>query len=112
MRGPMEEYPDQLRTRARAVKPGSGPLGDFLWETASWDPAVEGLVHEAVQDGTEQELVDVARRLLDERRLTEPSRVVRPVHLLAGAGALDPGQLPPAGDGAAGPPQGPDLDPL
>jgi hypothetical protein len=112
MRGQMEEYPDQLRTRARAVKPGSGPLGDFLWETASWDPAVEGLVHEAVQDGTEQELVDVARRLLDERRLTEPSRIVRLVHLLAGAGALDPGQLPPAGDGAAGPPQGPDLDPL
>ena len=44
MRGPMEEYPDELRTRTTAGKPRSGPLGDFLWETASWDPAVEELV--------------------------------------------------------------------
>jgi DNA-binding transcriptional ArsR family regulator len=112
----MEQYPDELRTRTPAEKPGCGPLGDFLWETASWDPAVEGLVHEALQDGTERELVIVARRLLDERRLTEPSRIVRLVRLLADAGGLDPGQLPPAGGGAAGPPQGPsqspDLDPL
>jgi hypothetical protein len=73
----MEEYPDELRTRTTAGQPRSGPLGDFLWETASWDPAVEELVHEALKDGTERELVTVARRLLDERRLTEPSRIVR-----------------------------------
>ena len=112
----MEEYPDELRTRTTAEKPRSGPLGDFLEETASWDPAVEELVHEALQDGTERELVTVARRLLDERRLTELSRNVRLVRLLAAAGGLDPGQLPPAGDGAARPPDGPsarpDLDPL
>jgi len=112
----MEEYPDELRTRTTAGKPRSGPLGDFLWESASWDPAVEELVHEALKDGTERELVTVARRLLDERRLTEPSRIVRLVRLLAAAGGPDPGQLPPAGDGPAGPPDGPSpgpgLDPL
>jgi len=34
MRGPMEEYPDELRIKAPAGKPDSGRrLGDFLWET-------------------------------------------------------------------------------
>jgi hypothetical protein len=109
----MEEYPDELRTKVAAGKPGSGRLGDLLSETASWDPAVEEIVHEAVQDATERELVSAGRRLLDERRLTEPSLIVQLVRLLADVGGLDPGQLPGAADGAAGrPPQPPDLDPL
>jgi DNA-binding transcriptional ArsR family regulator len=109
----MEELPDELRTKAPAEKPGFRRLADFLWETASWDPVVERLVNESVHNGTEPELVTVGRRLLHERRLTEPSRIARLVQLLAVVGELDPGQLSGANDGVvAGPPLPPDLDPL
>lgn len=111
MRGPMEEYPDELRTKTPAGKPGTSRLRDFLREAASWDPDVEQLVDEAIQDGSERELVTAGRRLLDERRLTEPSLIARLVRLLADAGELGPGQLPDDGDGPAGPPGGPEPGP-
>jgi hypothetical protein len=104
----MEEYPDELRTKTPADQPGTSQLGDFLREAASWDPDVEQLVGEAVQEGSERELVTAGRRLLDERRLTEQSLVARLVRLLADAGGLGPGQFPDDGGGPAGPPPDPD----
>ena len=92
---PAEEHPDELRVTARPSGAGSGALGDFLRETAGWDPAVEPLVNVG-QDDSGQELVTAAR-LLDERLLTEPSQIARLLRLMAGAG------VPPAGDAAAGP---------
>jgi hypothetical protein len=109
----MDEYPDELRTAVPGTGPDFGPLGDFLWEAASWDPAIERLTHEEVQGGTERELAAAARRLLKQRLLAEPSRIARLVRLMAGVGLLDFEYLTERPDAAAaGRAPGPDLDPL
>jgi len=88
--------PDQLKTRAPAGRPDYGALDDFLSEAAAWDPAVEEMwlgVGDQEPGERDRELVAAARRLLDERRLTEPGMVYRLVTLLAEAGALGAGTL-------------------
>lgn len=89
------EIPDQLKKPVRTRHPGFDALDDFLWEAASWEPAVERLLEEACPDDTDQQLAEAARRLLDERLLTEPGMVYRVIRLLAEVGELDPDR--PAG---------------
>ena len=98
------EYPDQLKTPVRNDRPGTGVLDDFLWETASWDPALERLL--------EQEPAAAARHLLDERLVTEPGTVYRLVRLLAEAGELGADHLAPRGDPPGGARPGSGADPL
>lgn len=86
-------HPDQLRTPAPAGRPGYGALDDFLHDAASWDPAIEQVLQEVGRDGAEADLAAAARRVLDERLLTEPGLVYRLVRLLAEAGGLDAGDL-------------------
>src|SRR5689334_16833601 len=89
--------PDQLKTPAPAGRPGYDALDDFLFEAAAaWDPAVEEVwlgVGDQEPGDRDRELVAAARRLLDERRLTEPGMVYRLVTLLAETGALGAGIL-------------------
>jgi hypothetical protein len=87
-------HPDQLKTPAPAERPGYGALDDFLLDTASWDPGIEQVLEEA-RRGADADLAAAARRVLDERLLTEPGMMYRLVWLLAGAGGLDAGDLPP-----------------
>jgi hypothetical protein len=98
------EYPDQLKTPVRNDRPGTGVLDDFLWETASWDPALERLL--------EQEPTAAARQLLDEQLVTEPGTVYRLVRLLAEAGELGADHLAPLGDPPGGSRPGSGADPL
>jgi AAA ATPase domain len=100
---PAEEHPDELRVSARSAGAGSA-LADFLRETADWDPAVEPLVNVG-HDDSGQELVTAARRLIEERLVTEPSQIARLLRLLAGTG------VPPGGDAPAGPRHAHDLGP-
>jgi hypothetical protein len=111
---PLMEHPDQLKTPAPAGQRGYGDLDDFLWDAASWDPAAEQVLLDVCHHGTREELVAAARRLLDERLLTEPAMVDRLIWLLTEAGALDPGHLAAAAGepgstqpGAPGDPPGP-----
>lgn len=108
---PVEEFPDELRVAAQLDEPESGALGDFLREAASWEPAVERLVHAC------QDRFTAARQLLKERLLTEPSQIIRLVRALADAGALRAQDLeelddPPGAGGEAGGGRDPDPDPL
>ena len=90
------KHPDQLRTPVPAGRPDHDALDDFLLEAEAWDPAVEEVwpddrdrdPDDRDPDDRDRELVAAARRLLDERRLTEPAMVYRLVRLLAEAGAL------------------------
>jgi hypothetical protein len=108
------EYPDQLRTPVPTERPGFDALDDFLWETASWDPAVEPLLEKTRRDGADQGPAAAARRLLDEPLVTEPGMVYRLVRLLAEAGELNTDNLaaprcgPPGGTrpGSVGDPLG------
>ncbi|HEX5301465.1 MAG TPA: AAA family ATPase [Streptosporangiaceae bacterium] len=79
--------PDQLKVPAPTGQPACDALDDFMVEAAAWDPAVE-----EVWLG-DRELAGAARRLLDERLLTEPAMVYRLVALLAEAGVLAAGEL-------------------
>jgi hypothetical protein len=81
------ENPDQLKTPAPAGERGLDGLDDFLWEAASWDPAVEERLEEV------RDPVAAVQQLLEERLLTEPGTVYRAVRLLAETGALDPDSL-------------------
>lgn len=92
-------HPDQLRTPARAGRQGHSALDDFLLDAASWDPAVEQFLEETCRDGADADPVAAAGRLLDERLLTESGLVYRLIRLLAEAGGLDAGNLPPGADG-------------
>jgi hypothetical protein len=101
------EFPDQLRTPAPTRRPGIDALDDLLWEAASWDSAAERVILEASPEGTDQELVGAARRLLDEGLLTEPALAYRVIRVLADLGELRPGRpaaraWPTAGLAAAG----------
>ena len=108
------EYPDQLKTPVPTGRPGVDALDDFLWETASWDPAVESLLEKARRDGADQGSAAAAQQLLDEPLVTEPGMVYRLVRLLAEAGELNTDNLaaprcgPPGGTrpGSAGDPLG------
>jgi hypothetical protein len=97
------EYPDQLRTPVRKPRPGIDALDDFLWEAASWDPAVEEFLEQARRVGADQGSAATARQLLDEQLVAEPAMVHRLVRLLAEAGELNPDQLPAACSGSPGP---------
>ena len=97
------EYPDQLKTPVRNERPGTGALDDFLWETASWDPAVEEFLEQARRAGADQGSAATARQLLDEQLVAEPGMVYRLVRLLAEAGELNPDHLTAAGPGSPGP---------
>ena len=59
------EYPDQLRTPVRKPRPEIVALDDFLWEAASWDPAVEEFLEQAGRVGADQGSAATARQLLD-----------------------------------------------
>ena len=99
-------HPDQPKTPAPTGRPGSGALDDFLLDAASWDPGIEQ-VREEARRGTDADLAAAARRVLNERLLTEPGMMYRLVWLLAGADGLDAGDLP-QGTGGPGPhPPGP-----
>ncbi|HET9967840.1 MAG TPA: AAA family ATPase [Streptosporangiaceae bacterium] len=104
--------PDQLKTPAPAGRPGYDALDDFLSDAAAWDPAVEEVwlgVGDQEPGARDRELVAAARRLLDERRLTEPGMVYRLVTLLAETGALGAGVLAAlAARALAAPAAGPD----
>jgi hypothetical protein len=95
-------HPDQRRTPTPAGRPESGALHDFLLDAASWDPGIEQVLEDAVRDGSGSDQAAAARRVLHERLLTEPGMLYRLVQLLAGAGGLDAGDLPP---GTGGPGQ-------
>jgi hypothetical protein len=95
-------HPDQLKTPAPAGRPEYGALDDFLLDAANWDPSIEQLLEDAIRHGTGSDPAAAAKRVLDERLLTEPGRLYRLVWLLAGAGGLDADDLPP---GTGGPGQ-------
>jgi len=96
------EYPDQLRTPVRNERPEIDALDDFLWETASWDPAVERVLEQARRDGADQGSAAAARQLLDEHLVAEPGMVYRLLRLLAGAGELNTDNLAAPCRGAPG----------
>lgn len=106
--------PDQLKIPAAAGRPGCDALDDFLFEAAAWDPAVEEVwlgVGGQEPGGRCRQLVAAARRLLDERRMTEPGMVYRLVTLLAETGALGAGTLAAlAAQALAAPAAGPGED--
>ena len=97
------DYPDQLKTPVRNERPGIDALDDFLWETASWDPAVEEFLEQARRVGADQEPAAAARQLLAEQLVAEPAMVYRLVRLLAEAGELNPDHLAAARPGSPGP---------
>ena len=82
------EFPDQLEKPAPTRHPGFDALDDFLWEAASWDPAVEHALEDFCLDGTDRDLAEAAQRLLDDGLLAEPAMVYRAMRLLADVGAL------------------------
>src|SRR5438874_8728093 len=88
--------PDQMKVPASGGRPAYDALDDFMAEAAAWDPAVEEMWpgdSDQEPGDRDRELAGAARRLLDERRLTEPAMVYRLVGLLAEAGALAAGEL-------------------
>jgi hypothetical protein len=97
------DYPDQLKTPVRNERPGVDTLDDFLWETASWDPAVEELLEQARRVGADQGSAVTARQLLDEQLVAEPAVVYRLVRLLAEASELNPDHFAAACPGSPGP---------
>lgn len=77
-------YPDQLRTPVREPRPGICALDDFLWETASWDPAVEKSLEQARRVGADQGSAATARQLLEEQLIAEPAVIYEvTVHVAA-----------------------------
>ena len=103
------EFPDQLKKPALTRHPGFDALDDFLWEAASWDPAVEHALEDFCLDGTDRDLAEAAQRLLDDGLLAEPAMVYRAMRLLADVGELSmehleaPGRLPARPDEAQRP---------
>ncbi len=96
------DYPDQLKTPVRNERPGIDALDDFLWETASWDPAVEEFLEQARRVGADRGSAATARQLLDEQLVAEPAMIYRLVRLLAEAGELNPDHLAAACPGSPG----------
>src|SRR5579863_8913670 len=90
------DHPDQLKTPVRNERPGTGALGGFLAETASWDPAVEEFLDRV---GADRGAAATARQLLDEKLVAEPAMVYRLVRLLTDAGELNPEHLAAASRG-------------
>ena len=114
-------HPDQLRTPAPTGRPENGArydfllddflLDDFLLDAASWDPDIEQILNDVVRGGTGSDPAATANRVLEERRLTEPGMMYRLIWLLAGAGGLDAGNLPPGIGGPGRDQPGPSGEP-